>query len=318
MAGQSKHRDSVPIADYLRILRRHWWWIVLIAAAVPCAAYYFSQQQQKLYTASAQVLISNQGLPSNLVGPQNASNNDPTRWADTQARLAQVPPVAERTLSNLGLTSMTPSDFLGQSSVSADPNSDILTFHVTNRSPRLATALVNEYARQFIVYRRGLDTAVVRNALSGVASRISVLKRSIRHVKNPDPTIRQQLGVLLSKQQDLENLMALQGGNLFVVEAAHSADQTQPLTKRNVAAGLLAGIVIGAVIVMAVNAFDRRVRSGDEAAGILGVPLLGRIPRPPRKFRRGGKLVMREDPNSPKGEPFRKLRANIDFENLKI
>ena len=309
--------DALGWTDYLRILRRHWWVAVLAIVVIPAAAYYFSERQTRLYTASAQVLIANQGLPADLVGPQNAANRDPARWADTQARIAQVPEVAQRTLDRLGTSYLTPAGLLQEATVSADPNSDILTFHVTDKDPTLATKLVNEYALQFISYRRELDTTVVRNALAGVAKRIATLRASIGGVAHPDQTVRQQLGVLLSKQQDLQNLKALQGGNLLMVEAAHSASLTQPRTKRNVLAGLLAGVFVGLGGVMALNARDRRVRTAEDAAAILGVPLLGRLPAPTRRLQRTGSLVMQVDPDGPGAEPFRRLRVNLDLENAR-
>ena len=319
MDRQRSRSDALGWTDYLRILRRHWWVALLAIVVIPAAAYYFSERQTRLYTASAQVLIANQGLPADLVGPQNAANRDPARWADTQARIAQVPEVAQRTLDRVGSAGfLTPNGLLQESSVSADPNSDIMTFRVTDKNPKLATALVNEYALQFIAYRRELDTTVVRNALGGVANRIAALRASIGGVAHPDQTTRQQLGVLLSKQQDLQNLKALQGGNLLMVESAHSATVTQPLTKRNVLAGLLAGVIAGLGGVMAMNSRDRRVRTAEDAAAILGIPLLGRLPAPNRRLQRTGSLVMRVDPDGQGAEPFRRLRVNVDLENARV
>ena len=50
--------------------------------------------------------------------------------------------------------------------------------------------------------------------------------------------------------------------------------------------------------------------------GALGLPLLARIPAPPRRLRRSGKVSMLADPASVQAEAFRVLRTNLEFVNL--
>ena len=310
----------MTLSDYLRVLRRRWWLVLLVAVVVPASAYYFSNKQQKLYTASAAVLVSDQNpLPTSLGGGQGANNSlDAARNLDTLARVAEVPTVASRTLQSLGVTSITSTTLLGETTVSADPNSDILTFQVTNRDPALAVRLANTYASEFIQYRTSLQTAVIDNALVGLSKRIKALQHTLKgqSPQNQPVTVRQQLGVLLSKQQDLQSARALQGGNLLVVQSATSAPQTQPKTKRNVAIGLVLGLLLGAGLALLANALDNRARSAEEMAAALGMALLARVPEPPRKLRRQNRLAMLNDKPGEAGEAYRKLRTNFDFANL--
>jgi tyrosine-protein kinase len=311
--------NALTLSDYLRVLRRRWWLVLLIALVVPASAYYFSNKQQKLYTASAEVLVSNQNpLPSSLGGGRPNNSLDAARDLDTLARVAEVPTVASRTLQSLGVTRITPTTLLGETTVSTDPNSDILTFQVTNRDPALAVSLANTYAREFIDYRTSLQTAVIDNALTGLSKRIKTLQHTLKRQsrQNQPATVRQQLGVLLSKQQDLQSARSLQGGNLLVVKSATSAPQTQPKTKRNVAIGLVLGLVLGLGLAFLANALDNRVRSAEEMAAVLGMALLARVPEPPRKLRRQNRLAMLDEKPGEAGEAYRKLRTNFDFANL--
>jgi Mrp family chromosome partitioning ATPase/capsular polysaccharide biosynthesis protein len=301
-------------------LRRRWWLVLLIALAVPAAAYYFSTKQEKLYTASAEVLVSSQNpLPTSLGGGQGTNDSlDAARNLDTLARVAEVPTVASLTLQSLGVTSINSTTLRAETTVSADPNSDILTFQVTNRSPALAVRLANGYAQQFINYRTSLQTAVITNALVGLSARIKALQHTLtgRSPQSQSVTVRQQLGVLLSNQQDLQSARALQGGNLLVVQSATSAPQTQPKTARNVALALLLGLVLGLGLAFMANALDNRARSAEEVAAALGMALLARVPEPPRKLRRQNRLAMLNDKPGEAGEAYRKLRTNFDFANL--
>jgi polysaccharide biosynthesis transport protein len=312
--------NTLTLSDYLRVLRRRWWLVLLVTLAVPAAAYYFSTKQEKLYTASAEVLVSNQSpLPTSLGGNQSTNDGlDAARNLDTLARVAEVRTVASRTLQSLGVTSITPATLLRETTVSADPNSDILTFQVTSRDPALAVSLANTYANQFIHYRTSLQTAVIDNALVGLSARIKALKHTLsgRSPHSQSVTLRQQLDVLLTNEQDLQSARALQGGNMLVVQSATSARQTQPKTMRNVALGALLGLVLGLGLAFLTNALDNRARSAEEVAAALGMALLARVPEPPRKLRRQNRLAMLNDKPGQAGEAYRKLRTNFDFANL--
>ena len=64
------------------------------------------------------------------------------------------------------------------------------------------------------------------------------------------------------------------------------------------------------------EALDRRVRSEDEIEEVLGLPLLGRLPAPPRHLRDGNGLVMLSQPGNVQAEAFRKLKTSLEFLNL--
>ena len=78
------------------------------------------------------------------------------------------------------------------------------------------------------------------------------------------------------------------------------------------------GLVIGLVLVSLAEALDTRVRHSDEVVQWLGLPLLTRIPIPPRSLRKAGSLGMLDDEGGLQTEAYRKLRINLDFANLQI
>jgi succinoglycan biosynthesis transport protein ExoP len=304
---------AASLRDYLRIARRRKWVILLAAVLVPAAAVVFSERQERLYEASASVLLSNQNLATSLAGgtatPGQSLSNDPQRITQTQAELARTPVVALQTLRALKLTKRTPAEFLKRSSVSTNQNSDILIFNVTDHVPGLAARLANEYARQYTIYRSRLDTNALVLALRDVRGRISALQT------------QGQAGSalyanLVEKEQELSTFQALETSNATVVRRASGASLTQPRTLRNGALGLGLGVLLGLALAFLWETLDTRVRSADAISDALGLPLLGRLPAPPRDLRRSNNLVMVEEPTSPDAEPFRVLLTNLELVSL--
>ncbi len=308
VSGAERHATS--LRDHLRVVRRRKWVILEAALVLPAAALAFSLHQQKLYQASSQVLLSRQNLASSLTGA-----TDPTiyvqadRLAQTQAEVARVPTIAERALRDVGLRGRTAQDFLRHSSVAAGSNTDILTFTVADAKPTLARRLADAYAREFTVYRRQLDTVSLVRARQSVQAKIAQLESSgDRHSALH--------GSLVDRDQQLATMEALQTANAFVVEQATDATRVQPKPVRNALLGFMLGLVLGLGIAFLWEALDTRVRSAEEMAERLGLPLLARIPTPPRRLRSKRKLVMVEQPAGAQAEAFRMLRTNLEFARL--
>jgi len=310
MTTDGHPHDHSALRDYLGVLRRRKWIAVAAIVLLPAAAFTFSHFQEAKYRASAEVLLSNQNISQQIAGVAASSGQvSPDRVAQTQANLARVPLVAARTLRAARVHDRTVREFLRESSVQTQANSDLLTFTVTDRVPSLASRLATQYARQYTVYRRQLDTGAIQRALTEVNSKISQLGGS-------GSSTGALYASLIEKQQTLETMLALQTSNAFVVRTASTAGQVQPRPVRDSALGLLLGIVLGLGLAFLREALDTRVRSADDVAQQLGVPLLARVPAPPRDLRAEDRLVMLAEPGSVKAEPFRVLRTNLEFVNI--
>jgi Mrp family chromosome partitioning ATPase len=303
--------DSTTLRDYLNVVRRRKWIILQALVLVPAAAVFFSLQQERLYQATAEVLIGRQNLAASLTGTV-----DPTvyqqadRIIQTQASLARVPDVARRVLEEAGLAgSEMARGFLGRSSVSAKQNADLLEFKVTDRSPSRAAELATLYANQFKIYRREIDTASLERARTEVAKRIALLDREAK----PNTAL---YAALVDKEQQLATMEALQTSNAFVVHSAEDAELVQPRPLRNGILGLALALVLGLGLAFLREALDTRVRSADELEQQLGMPLLARIPEPPRRLRKDNRLAMLANPRGVNAETFRMLKMNLEFMKL--
>jgi capsular exopolysaccharide synthesis family protein len=200
-------------------------------------------------------------------------------------------------------------EFLSSSSVSSEPNSDLLNFKVVDENPDRSKTLATQYARQFASYRTQLDTAAITRALSGVTSRITQLQDS---GDNSSALYTN----LVEKEQQLRTLQALQTSTLSVVREADQATQTQPKPLRNGILALLVGLVLGVGLAFLWDALDIRVRTAEEMGKELGLPLLARLPVPARGMRNQEQLATLVDPRGVQAEAFRMLRTNLDFMNI--
>lgn len=127
--------------------------------------------------------------------------------------------------------------------------------------------------------------------------------------------IANAIGTEIAAQVESLGPKTANGATLVTVTTIEKATPprfaSMPNTRRNTALGLVAGFVLGALIVLAVHAFDTKVRNSTILSEITQVPFLGAI----RRGRESGghELVVLQDPISQDAEDFRKLRASLQY-----
>lgn len=300
---------NMTLDDYLALLWRRRWIILQAAIIVPVVAVALALRQNSVYQASSAVLLSRQDIGSELLGLQNTNlYTDPVRFAQTQAAIARTPQLAQRVVDETHVK-LSAGAFLGASSVTPDPNADLLNFDVRSSDPNLAVSMATAYGRQFTVYRRQLDTASMQTALTQVQSRLKELRAS-------GGTSGSEYSSLLSRAQQLRLYVNLQTSNTYLIRVADGATKIKPQPRHNGLLGLFGGIILGVCLAFIAEALDKRVRSIDEIEAALRLPVLARIPEPTREQRREDEVVMLTQPSSPEAEPFRVLRANLQFLNV--
>jgi tyrosine-protein kinase len=301
--GASEARES-----YLEILRRSAPIIVITAIVVAGIAYGVSLTQSKEYEASADVFVASSALQS-TVGNTPILSSDPDRILATQAQVARTPEVGRLAAKNANLPGVTPDDILAKSTVVPGSGEDILTFSVTDGDTATAVKLTNAYAQAYVDYRHRLDTAPTIEAKKQVDRRIQQLQAQ-------GGTAVKAIPALTNKSERLNTQATLTAQNATVGQPATSAAQTQPRPMRNAFLGGILGILLGIGLVFLRDALNTRVRSAAEVEEQLDMPLIGRIPPPPKKLSDANELSVLVEPHTPQSEAYRMLATNIELVNL--
>jgi polysaccharide biosynthesis transport protein len=300
--------NELGLAHYLRLLKHNLWLVLLVFVLVTASAVYYSERQPKQFQSSADVFLGTQNEAAALSNIA-VQSSDPVRQAATQADLARTPAVAAQALRIAKITTRTPEGLLSNSSVSNPSNADILTFSVTDSDPLIAERLANGYATAYTRYRRQLDTTAIASARKQVERRLTQLsdageQRSAAYAN------------LLTTEQQLATQQVLQGSNAMLVRSAGAAAQIAPRPKRDAALAAILGLVLGVGLAFGRDALNTRVRNASEVEERLHLPLLGRVPPPPRRLRAGDQLLMLADPRGVEAEAFRILATSLEFVNL--
>ena len=129
-------------------------------------------------------------------------------------------------------------------------------------------------------------------------------------------TNRQLYDSLLQRFKELGVSGNIVANNVSVVDAAEpSLFPYKPNLLANLLVGIVAGILLGAAIVVALEVMDDSIKYPDEVERILGLPLLGIIPKLNRKRQAGKPVAMEvhEDPRSTLAEAYRSVRTALQF-----
>lgn len=258
------------LRHYLQALWRRKWVVLAPLVLIPLVTLAATLRQQALYDVYADVLVNRQeAVTTSLIG-QTPALDDVGRTMDTQVRLARVDSVIDRTLEAEGVTGMTTGAFRGKSSVF--PLADIMRFTVSDRDPARAARLASAYAREFVRFRRELDTVGLAGTLEGLRDQIEQLEAA-GNARSP-AYVR-----LVDREQQLESLKSLRLSNVSVVQTAKAEDATQiaPRPRRNAAVAVAAGLVVGLILAFLWESLSTKPRSEEEFEALLGMPFLARL-----------------------------------------
>jgi tyrosine-protein kinase len=292
--------EQQGLRRYVAILSERRWLVILCVLLCTGGAIAYSVLAEKVYKARAQLLVTPVGGddPELLGLGLIPSSNDPTRDVSTAAQLTTTGDVARRVIAALHLDE---SSRTLLTKVTAEPvaQSNVVEITAEASSARQSARLANAFATATVVDRttklhRQLDLVIPR-----LEAQVTKLPADAR---NGPGTIGARL----------TTLQALRQANDPTVHIETTADppgsQSSPRPKLSIAAGLIAGLILGIAAAFGLQAIDPRVRRETQLRELFSLPFLARVPK-----ERNEAGPLEPDGLSPAAaEAYRTLRGTLE------
>jgi capsular exopolysaccharide synthesis family protein len=287
--------------EYLRAFRRRWT-LILAAVAVAVAAALLTSQvggnvggPTKLYRASSLI------IDTARIGPTTTGTSIDDVFI--LSIFATTDPVAKRAAKQLE-GSATAEELLAQITAEPDVESGLLKVAAIAPRPARAEAIAHAFSRALLDYAREERNTELRERIRGFT-------RQLRNLP-PSSLIRPSIE---SEQSQLQSELTSPTGFRVVQDL-----KAEPLTAEAVleaptsgfgraGAAAVAGAIGGAILVLVLERFDRRIRTKVAAEQHFDLPVLGEVPVIPRRSRR--RITSLTRPQSPPAEAFRLLAAAV-------
>lgn len=273
----------------LGVVRRRWWAILLPLLIIPGAALALSLIQEKQYEAETSLLFRDTGAGTGVL-----ASEDPQREATTNLRLLQLGLLDDRVERRLG------QDFSGSVDVVAEADSNLATIIVTDTDPRIAARAANLYAEEYVALRRETARREIEQQLEAVRAQIAEL--------TPEQLAGPEGKALQARERQLAVGSVAQSGTQQVSPAQPPTSASSPKPLRNTAFAVVVALALGALLAIAFERRDRRVRDPRHLEAAFGKPIVGKIPQS-RALKKANARTVNLPP--PEAEAFRSLRANL-------
>jgi polysaccharide biosynthesis transport protein len=307
--------ESVSLSDYVGVVWRRKWIALLVTVMVTAAAIGFSERQQKLFAATSQLVNTTSSTQSAL-----AKGSGGNSWSTSYTPLLDTVRAANFVVKRSGLTGISGSQLLAETTIAADPNVDAIDFTVSDTNPLTAQKLATAWARETEIYSNILNQTGLKNNIANLTKALNKVDNTIQqNLAHPGTVKLNDLNRARAAQPILQDTLAKKTASLsntglqLVSRGSQSANQTQPKTTRNAAIGLVLGLILGVVLAFLQDLLDTRVRTATEVGRRLRLPLLASVPTRPRALREYPVVLLSPQGGAqmPTAEAFRILKLNL-------
>lgn len=316
MATHDDYRAS-SLRDYIRWIRSRIWLVVAVTLVSAASAYLVSSSQTPMYEASARLMYQ---PPADLTNPSGSGlgSDSSTLEIQLQSVIDSIadPTVAARAEQALGNSNsgarakVTANLYVPKDSSAGTSSSNLVEITAESPSATSAAALANAYAAAVIAVRKQLEQERLGAAQQVVENQLKLYTTQQSKLTVDYANLVQQLSNLQIAEATVT------GDFRVVVPATAPSSPASPKPFQSAALGLGVGLLAGIGIAFLWGRLDTRLRAHREAADILSLPVLGRLPRLSRSSLSQGALVALSEPGGHFSEALRILRTNLEWASI--
>lgn len=261
--------NQLDLAGFVGIIRRRIWLVLGIAVATAALATVFSLLQDSRYEANADLQFrQDERTPAvNPAEPLPDPTVSPERIAATNLALASLDKVTARVKQRLN-SPLSVEELRDRVELKPQGQADIVRITAEGGTAREAARTANAFAREVASVRREDSQANVQRVIDAIDAQLA-----------GTPAGSSSEAELRRRQDQLKVEKRLRTGDVEIVQAAIPPSQrSSPKPLRNGAIGLVLGLILGILVAFLRQRFDRRVDKEDELPGIVGAPVIARVP----------------------------------------
>lgn len=311
----------------------HWAWLIILGIVIAGGiAYLVNKNTTPIYRSSSRLLIDQ--------APGSGNGNDYSqllveqRLAQTYTEILTTYAVLQATAERLEY----PYDvdtFKSKISVSAPPETQILTITATDKDPEFAAIIANTLGEVFIEQNQNRENLRYADPIQNWEARITELGTQIENLEieinqagRPNTPEGQaalsQLQTRLNEAQiryteafnnlnQLQLEQAKENSNVIVIEPARPPKSPiQPRTGTNTLLAAIVGGLMAVGIIFLIEYLDDALKTQEQISEDTGLTTLGAIAQikaenPPDV------LITYKHPRDPISEAYRALRTNLNF-----
>jgi succinoglycan biosynthesis transport protein ExoP len=326
--NQFEQNEDLDSTDGIRetlFLFWAWAWLIVLAGLLAgAAAFGVSIRTTPIYQTSTRLLVSDPPAMRSIDYSGIVSAQTMTR---TYAEMLVERPVLQGVIDQLALPT-TPEDLKETVSVEVVRDTQLLVISVEHPSPLLAADIANTIATVFTDRIRELQSARYAATRDGLEKQVSDMDQQIEATNQAilangtDPNQQLQLEARLTEYQRLYSNLVTNYEQVRLAEAQTSTNVVvsepapvptipiSPRTTRNTLLAVLAGMLLAAGTVFAMDTLDDTIKNPDELQRKSGLSILGMIAWHESPDETPITILQ---PRSPVAEAFRALRTNTTF-----
>lgn len=293
--------EDLDFRHFLGTLRRSVVFVIVTALLVGGAAFLTSKLQTPKYRATETLLFA----PAD----SNVNPVDHARAISTLTSLAKTERVLGSAAKNLGIPT---AELEKAISVSGTDTEDLIKINAVANRGTTAASYARAVGTSFIAWRKSIQNDLIRARITSLQDQLTQLSG------RTSPSAVAAAGDLRTQLAEAEAELANSSGDLReVAPAAAPGSPYTPHPLRNLAIGLLAGLLLGAGLAFVRERLDRRLRSLEQVEQAYGLPMLGVVPfvRAASRGRRPAALA-NFDSTSALADSFRNIRTNLQLVTL--